>query len=624
MRPLAIALAGGACLFFVAGIVLAIIVLRPDRDRSDAARPTDGHRAPEATTGAPAAKTGEARPGPATGQPAAEAGNARPGPGSVAHLIKGLGSADAAERARACNALAELGPNGKPACKDLCRVMLDGHRRVVEAAAAAVDKIDPDTHELAVALIANADDFAALHPTLRKVLLLGKDAHALSPIVLRILTDNAVRLGVNRSGHPPRNGAEGTVVDSVYALGAIDPDDPDVSRAVLALLRSLNMPAQYAAVRELYHFKTGKSALAALSLIARTAENEDLRTSAIDDLVTIADEANRAAIEDLLEQLRRDRSPRIRTAVEVALDRLTNGGGRPVAQGNPRGGRGGWPVAQGKPRDAQGGRPAADRKPPQEHQPPPPRDPQADARLAQLIKNLKSKKASDRIKAADTIGAMGENAKDARQALCDAMLDTNREVLLAVSSALEKLDPALHKPVFILVVDGNGMAQIDALRTLAALGREGNPALSVVLAFARTHPAALPVVIGTLAAIAPEDRRVLRILLSNLQDTGPRAMRGGYSACLTAIDALPRTPFKKEAVKALIPLLDPSHSQLVRLAAAQALGEIGAAAKDATKSLKAMTIDPSARMRAAAAAALQKIEQAGDSEGKAAPGHGPA
>src|SRR5206468_381048 len=74
-------------------------------------------------------------------------------------------------------------------------------------------------------------------------------------------------------------------------------------------------------------------------------------------------------------------------------------------------------------------------------------------RVAQLIKDLKSKNPADRIKAAEALRDIGEDAKSAREALCDAILDPREAIVTAVAAALEKVDPGLQKPILTLRVD---------------------------------------------------------------------------------------------------------------------------------------------------------------------------
>ena len=162
----------------------------------------------------------------------------------------------------------------------------------------------------------------------------------------------------------------------------------------------------------------------------------------------------------------------------------------------------------------------------------------------------------------------------------------------------------------------NGVVRIQALGNLAKLGTRGKPALSVVLAFKEllqspggfvNSPHAIEV-IHTLMAIAPEDKRVYAVLKSCLESGDePRRNYLVINTQIEVIRALPRTHFNKESVKILIELLRTETNEGLREAVAHALGEIGPDAKDAVKLLEATKIDPSARVREAAGAALKKI-----------------
>src|SRR5262249_20711612 len=151
-----------------------------------------------------------------------------------------------------------------------------------------------------------------------------------------------------------------------------------------------------------------------------------------------------------------------------------------------------------------------------------------------------------------------------------------------------------------------------ALGAIAALGGEGKPALSVVLDFAvkegqrnrsgmaGSHHAVD--IIRALMAIAPEDKQVFTVLRSCVGSAGI------FASKLEAAKALPRTPFRKETVKVLIESLRTDNNAAMKVAVAQALGEIGPDAKDAVQYLETATIDNSAAVRAAASAALRKIK----------------
>jgi HEAT repeat protein len=170
--------------------------------------------------------------------------------------------------------------------------------------------IDPNLHEIAVPLIINADSAPTVDDNLRKAAQLGKDGQPLSPIVLRAL-QYAVRSD---------SFSASAAALSVHALAAIDPDDDEVNHAVLALLRNPNAAVKYAAAKDLCTFKNARSGMSALLLMARTGNDDTLRAVAIEDLVTISDDDNRAGIKKQLERMKYDKSPAVRKAVEQALD----------------------------------------------------------------------------------------------------------------------------------------------------------------------------------------------------------------------------------------------------------------------------------------------------------------
>jgi hypothetical protein len=239
-----------------------------------------------------------------------------------------------------------------------------------------------------------------------------------------------------------------------------------------------------------------------------------------------------------------------------------------------------------------------------------------DDKVAQLIKKLKNRNPAERKMAAEGLGEIGSEAEEARESLCRAMADPSPSVSNAAASALAKVDPALQRPVLTIIVDKQLASRLQALRDLAALRERGKPACSIVLAFAKlvqspTGFAGSPnaiLVIQTLMAIAPEDKRVFTLLSSCL--TSENASQGYvFSTKLASTRALPHTPFKKESAKLLIGIFRSESDESLREAAAQSLGEIGPEAKDSVKVLEQARIDPSARVREAVAAALKRINR---------------
>lgn len=76
-----------------------------------------------------------------------------------------------------------------------------------------------------------------------------------------------------------------------------------------------------------------------------------------------------------------------------------------------------------------------------------------------LIKDLRSASIpAARIKAAESLGAEGENGQWAAADLCAVMLDRNPKVRKAATDALQKIDPKLHAIAVPVIVDEQGSA----------------------------------------------------------------------------------------------------------------------------------------------------------------------
>jgi hypothetical protein len=85
------------------------------------------------------------------------------------------------------------------------------------------------------------------------------------------------------------------------------------------------------------------------------------------------------------------------------------------------------------------------------------------------VAQLKSGNTEERIKACMALEDLGEKAQPATRALCDAALSTSQKLSRAALKALEKVNPEIQKPVFILLVDEKAINHKDALRKLSAL-----------------------------------------------------------------------------------------------------------------------------------------------------------
>ncbi len=110
-----------------------------------------------------------------------------------------------------------------------------------------------------------------------------------------------------------------------------------------------------------------------------------------------------------------------------------------------------------------------------------------DEKVAKLVRSLKSDQAADRIRAAEQLGKLKAEGKPAARALCEAAIDEDDSVRQAALEALEKVHPALYKPVSTLLVDSNAVNQISAAQTIGNMRAEGKAATPLLTAHLKRH-----------------------------------------------------------------------------------------------------------------------------------------
>jgi HEAT repeat protein len=149
---------------------------------------------------------------------------------------------------------------------------------------------------------------------------------------------------------------------------------------------------------------------------------------------------------------------------------------------------------------------------------------------------LSSKKADERIQAAQMLGAMGEAGKPARRLLCATMLDPVLAVRVAAADALKNIDPKMHYLAVVLasekVATGGDAARVAALlQKIQKLEEDGEPLAPLVAslaAFAASHGAndLFTAALATLTHIGRRDLSSCRIIASALghQDPALRAL----------------------------------------------------------------------------------------------------
>jgi hypothetical protein len=255
----------------------------------------------------------------------------------------------------------------------------------------------------------------------------------------------------------------------------------------------------------------------------------------------------------------------------------------------------------------------------------PRRTPPPKTELDRLIEQLKTEKTDDRVAAAERLRKMGEKARPAARALCEAIVSSSEPLRRAALEALEKVDPTLYKQVVLLVVDENAYNHVQASNALAAMGAEGAAAVPVLLAHAKKVSATnylnesmLIADIAALAKLGAGESAVVELFkeLTKFQ----KANRGGWQVRPAAINALvaagkAQPTRRKELVPVLVaataesPDIFGRHDEATCLAAIKALGEFGPDAKAAVPRLKDLKLSSSMMIRDGARAALEKIEK---------------
>lgn len=165
---------------------------------------------------------------------------------------------------------------------------------------------------------------------------------------------------------------------------------------------------------------------------------------------------------------------------------------------------------------------------PQDPKAPKPKEkpaPKLDPEVEKVREGLKGDSPEKRIEAAQKAGELGEKARSEAERLCELTLD--EKVRVAALGALQKVHPKLFDPIRTIVLDGDFSKRLDAISSIAEMGREARPALPVVEWYFKRNkenliigsgsifplPDALKRSLSALAAIAPEEKRVVDTLV---------------------------------------------------------------------------------------------------------------
>jgi DNA-directed RNA polymerase subunit M/transcription elongation factor TFIIS len=244
-------------------------------------------------------------------------------------------------------------------------------------------------------------------------------------------------------------------------------------------------------------------------------------------------------------------------------------------------------------------------------------------KIAPLLFDLNGKSPGARQKALEALGQMGPDAEAASEDVLALLADKSATVQQSAFDALEKINPALHKPILTLLVDRDNAHKIEALRQLGALGNDAAPALPTLIRYYRLQttressgwlllPATL---LSTMCAIDPDNKDFQSLVISNI---ALQPAENDYSYAISnyrplriqsiGIAADWARAGKVEANKLVKPLRLALADINCQLAAIKALGDLGPAGKEALPELRRLKTDPEQTIRDAAADAVSKIE----------------
>lgn len=236
--------------------------------------------------------------------------------------------------------------------------------------------------------------------------------------------------------------------------------------------------------------------------------------------------------------------------------------------------------------------------------------------LQPFLKDLKSKAPAVRIKALESIGELGTDAKIAGQDVTMALFDKVPEVRKAGTDALEKIDPAVQKHIVTLMVEQEVSVRIDAVESIGKLGSDGKTALPVLVFIYQQGLADGSLLrrygqgaLTSMIQVAPDDKRVIQIILGTIAAKRGTNNREGMDSGVrsTAIELLGKVEIDpKVSTKALLAAFDDPYCCVQAIKAIEKLGKDAEDALPTLKRLKSMS--PVIEIREAAAKAIEAIQ----------------
>jgi hypothetical protein len=225
-----------------------------------------------------------------------------------------------------------------------------------------------------------------------------------------------------------------------------------------------------------------------------------------------------------------------------------------------------------------------------------PPKPKLDPQVAAVVDRLKAASVAERVKSAEDAGKLGEKARPAAEDLCTLALSKDQAARAAALDALEKVHPRLFPHIRRIVTIAEDSARGEALEAIGQMGRDGRPALPVILWYFE-QKTRIEAGLLALALIAPEQKAVIDILAQHLNYKAPTKNEQDRELAIrtAAISGLARVAEVESTQRArivdlLMPLLK-GPQQLQAMVALQRCGPEAAKASAKVKELRYADMD---------------------------------
>jgi HEAT repeat protein len=209
-----------------------------------------------------------------------------------------------------------------------------------------------------------------------------------------------------------------------------------------------------------------------------------------------------------------------------------------------------------------------------------------------------------RAAAAGSLGAIGSHSQNVSAVLSGALNDRSPRVRCRAAEALAKVDPANRNSIGILMQSMTSSDPLEVADAVAALGNIGPAAKEAVPLLAKALTAQANVRAGAIRALAkigPDAQAAVPLLIPLLKS------RDGDDRCAAA-RAVWKIDYRSDlSVPVLLDYFKDKQNWEWRVIVADALREMGPAAKAAIPALRAATDDYRPEVRRSAAKALKRI-----------------